>query len=498
MSDTDFPGSSADQSGNGDEPTTPIETGPAETPAALPNEPAPTEPTTPLPGFAPPTPPPAAPSYPPPAYQPPAYEPPAPAYQPPAAPAYQPPAYQEPAYAPPPTQPPAYPAQYGVAQPTEPSAYPLPPTTTETSTPEKSRLPGWTWPLIAVLSLLLGIGGGAIGASLVNDDNASSGGDTVVNIPVRKAPLKAGNQSVAAVAAKLLPSTVQIVAEYKGRAQGATGSGFVFDDKGHIITNNHVVADAAADKGPIDVIDQSGTHHKATVVGRSPVYDLAVLKVEGAEKLQPVAFGSAAQMQVGETVVAVGSPLALSATVTSGIVSAKNRPVTTGDGNDASFINAVQTDAAINPGNSGGPLANLQGQVIGVNSAIASIGSSDSSGESANIGVGFAIPIEQVLVTAGQILRTGHAEYPVIGVSVRGTENNEGAEVKEINAGTPAAKSDLKVGDIITAVDDHPVTGQTDVVVAIRSHQAGDTVTLTVKRGSKTLKIKVGLLAKTG
>ncbi|MFL6172102.1 MAG: S1C family serine protease, partial [Marmoricola sp.] len=164
---------------------------------------------------------------------------------------------------------------------------------------------------------------------------------------------------------------------------------------------------------------------------------------------------------------------------------------------DASFINAVQTDAAINPGNSGGPLANLQGQVIGVNSAIASIGSSGSD-QAANIGVGFAIPIEQVLVTAGQILRTGHAQYPVIGVSVRGTENNEGAEVKEINSGTPASRSDLKVGDIITAVDDHPVTDQTDVVVAIRAHQAGDKVTLTVKRGSRTLKIKVGLLAKTG
>jgi len=476
VSDSEIPGPNAGQDDNGEEPTTPIEAGAVE-PGAV--ESGPTEPTTPLPGFTPPTyQPPAAPV--PPAYQEPGYQ----------QPAYQQPAYQQPAYA----QPPAYSAQYGAAQ---PSSYPLASSTTETSSNDRPRLAGWTWPVIAVLSLLLGIGGGAIGASLVGDDNTSSGGDTVVNIPVRKAPLASGNQSIAAVAAKLLPSTVQIVAEYKGRAQGATGSGFVFDAKGHVITNNHVVADAAADKGPIDVIDQNGKHHKATVVGRSPVYDLAVLQVEGAEKLQPVAFGSAAQMQVGETVVAVGSPLALSATVTSGIVSAKNRPVTTGDGNDASFINAVQTDAAINPGNSGGPLANLQGQVIGVNSAIASIGSSGSS-EAANIGVGFAIPIEQVLITAGQILRTGHAEYPVIGVSVRGTANNEGAEVKEINAGTPAAKSDLKVGDIITAVDDHPVTDQTDVVVAIRSHQAGDKVTLTVKRGSRILKIKVGLLAKTG
>jgi putative serine protease PepD len=366
-------------------------------------------------------------------------------------------------------------------------------------TTERPKLPGWTWPVICILSLLLGIGGGAIGASLVDDNTNTPSGGGVLELPLRtSAPLPADNESIAAVAAKLLPSTVQIVAEYKGRDQGATGSGFVFDAKGHVITNNHVVAEAAADKGPIDVIDQKGKHHKATVVGRSPVYDLAVLKVEGAEKLKPVAFGSAAQMRVGETVIAIGSPLALSATVTSGIVSAKNRPVTTGgDGDDASFINAVQTDAAINPGNSGGPLANLQGQVIGVNSAIASIGSSASQ-EAANIGVGFAIPIEQVLITADQILRTGKAQYPIIGVSVRGTASNDGAEVKEINPGTPAARSDLRVGDIITEVDGTPISDQTDVVVAIRAHQVGDTVTLTVKRGSKTLKIRVGLLAKTG
>jgi putative serine protease PepD len=454
VSDTENPGPSDDQTSGGYEPTTPIEPVPAAT-----------EPTTPLPGFAPP-------------------------------PAYQPPAPQTPAYAPPPSYPP-----YGAPQPPLPAAFPPPASSTVTETApvaERARLPRWTWPAISVLSLVLGIAGGAIGASLGDDDNGGTGDPGVLRVEKRTAePLPNDNTSIAKVAAKLLPSTVQIIAEYKGRAQGATGSGFVFDSAGHVITNNHVVAEAAADKGPIDVIDQKGKHHKATVVGRSPVYDLAVLKVEGIEDLPAVARGSADQMRVGETVVAVGSPLALSATVTSGIVSAKNRPVTTGDGDDASFINAIQTDAAINPGNSGGPLADLQGQVIGVNSAIASIGSSASQ-EAANIGVGFAIPIEQVLVTADQILRTGKAQYPVIGVQVRGTENNDGAEVKEINAGTPAAKSDLRVGDVITEVDGQPVSDQTDVVVAIRSHQVGDTVTLTVRRGSSTLKIKVGLLAKTG
>ena len=457
MSDTDLPGPSDDKTPASDEPTAPLEAGPTDT-----------EPTTPLPGATPPA--------------------------PPSAPAWQPPTYA------PPQQPPAYPTQYGAPQPAYQQQPYRPPAQQQSNqhTDDRPRLPRWTWPAVALLALVVGLVGGAIGGSLADDDTSGGSGPRV-ELPVRtQAPLPADNESIAAVAAKLLPSTVQIIAEYKGRAQGATGSGFVFDRAGHVITNNHVVAEAAADKGPIDVIDQEGKHHKATVVGRSPVYDLAVLKVEGAEKLKPAAIGSANQMRVGETVVAVGSPLALSATVTSGIVSAKNRPVTTGgDGDDASFINAVQTDAAINPGNSGGPLANLQGQVIGVNSAIASIGSSASQ-EAANIGVGFAIPIEQVLVTAGQILRTGKAQYPVIGVQVRGTEANDGAEVKEINAGTPAAKSDLRVGDIITEVDGTPISNQTDVVVAIRAHQAGDTVTLTVKRGSKTLEIKVGLLAKTG
>jgi putative serine protease PepD len=320
-------------------------------------------------------------------------------------------------------------------------------------------------------------------------------------VPTRTAaPLPENNRSVAAVADKVLPSTVQIVAEYGGRAKGATGSGFVYDDQGHIITNNHVVAQADEDNGPIEVIDQDGNHFKATVVGRSTVYDIAVLSASSAKHLPPASVGSADQMRVGETVVAIGSPLGLSATVTSGIISAVHRPVTTGEtADDSSYINAVQTDAAINPGNSGGPLVNLQGQVIGVNSAIASMGGSTmGSDQSGNIGVGFAIPIEQVRVTASQILKTGKAVYPVIGASVRGTTDLAGAKVEEITPGSPASKSDLKVGDVIRKVDGHPVTSSIDVVVAIRAHVPGDTVTLTIQRGGKTIQVKVGLEAKTG
>ncbi len=364
---------------------------------------------------------------------------------------------------------------------------------------QTAKVPAWMLPAVAVLATVLGLTGGVIAASVMNDDNGNSPG-SVLSVERRTAaPLPADNGSIASVASKVLPSTVQIVAEYDGKDQGATGSGFVLDDKGHVITNNHVVAQADDDNGPIDVIDQDGNHMKATVVGRSTVYDIAVLDVPKAKGLTPAAVGSADQMRVGETVVAIGSPLGLSATVTSGIISAVNRPVTTGEnGNDDSYINAVQTDAAINPGNSGGPLVNLQGQVVGVNSAIASLGSQVSSDQGGNIGVGFAIPIEQVEVTTSQILRTGKAQYPIIGANVRGTAKLDGATVDSVTPGMPASDAHLKVGDVIRKVDGKPVTSSIDVVVAIRTHVPGEKVTLTVERKGKTFDVKVGLDAKTG
>jgi putative serine protease PepD len=364
--------------------------------------------------------------------------------------------------------------------------------------PAPRRLPVYLWPTVCVLALVLGIAGGAIGAWLVGPP----GGDTpggVLQVQQRTAPpLPSDNRSIPAVARKVLPSTVQIVAEYKGRAAGATGSGWVFDKQGHVITNNHVVADAAADNGPIQVIDQHGRHLKASVIGRSAVYDIAVLKVPGLGNLPPAAVGSADQMLVGETVVAIGSPLGLSATVTSGIISAVHRPVTTGDGSDSSYINAIQTDAAINPGNSGGPLVNLRGQVVGVNSAIASLGAATGSDESGNIGVGFAIPIEQVETTADQILKTGEAKYPVIGATVRGVKGDKGARIESVQPGSPAAGAGLEDGDLVTAVDGAEVTGSIDLVVAIRSHVPGERITLTVVRGGHTRQVAVRLAAKTG
>jgi putative serine protease PepD len=194
--------------------------------------------------------------------------------------------------------------------------------------------------------------------------------------------------------------------------------------------------------------------------------------------------------------VAIGSPLGLDSTVTSGIVSALDRPVTTGERDESSFINAVQTDAAINPGNSGGPLVNLRGEVVGVNSAIATVGG--FAGSAGNIGVGFAIPMEQVKVTAEQILQTGEAKYPVIGANVDVRARDNGARIVEVPSGTPADQAGLEKGDIVTAVEDTAVADGIALIVAIRSHQPGETIELTVRRGGTERTIEITLDAKVG
>ena len=368
--------------------------------------------------------------------------------------------------------------------------------------PKGRVVPSWLIPTVAAIALVVGLLGGVISSVLVSASMDGGGGSSVPIIGSdngASAPLSARNGSVAAVAHRVLPSTVQIQA--KGGADGstqggATGSGFVLDDKDHVITNNHVVADATG-AGEIKVVDQDGKKYDATILGRSPVYDIAVLKVKDGDALKPAAIGSSRTMRVGDTVVAIGSPLGLSSTVTSGIVSATDRPVTTGDQNQSSYINAVQTDAAINPGNSGGPLVNLRGQVVGVNSAIATTGGS-VGGESGNIGVGFAIPMEQVRVTASQILASGKAKYPVIGANVNTGNGTTGAQIVDVPSGSPAAEAGLRKGDVVTGVEGKKVTDGISLIVAIRSHQPGETITLAVKRGGKDRRVRVTLDGKEG
>ena len=367
----------------------------------------------------------------------------------------------------------------------------------------RSGRPRALWPLVALLALVVGLGGGFLGAlgydKLVDDDAPSADGyaDTgLADVDLEDtAPLKSPG-SVADVATAVLPSTVQILADYNGQSGGATGSGWVMDKNGHIITNNHVVADAAEDDGKIVVIDHERNRYDATVVGRSKVYDLAVLYVEDGKKLPPAKLGHAAKLQVGEPVVALGSPLNLPDTVTSGIVSYLHRPVTTGSNpNELSYIDAIQTDAAINPGNSGGPLVNMKGEVVGVNSAIATAGGGSVDSEAGNIGVGFAIPVEQVRITADQILKTGKAQRPIIGAMVNtgGLPTGNGAEVEGVNDDSPADKAGLEKGDRITHVNGTRVADGLSLIVNLSTHQPGQTVELTVQRGSDEKTIKVTL-----
>ncbi len=413
-------------------------------------------------------------------------------------------------YGAPPAQPEPYGQSFGAQSPgpyPPPGTQPMPAyaTAVPRGRADRGRVSRWVWPTVCALALVVGGLAGAVGGAAY-ENWSTPDGDGIVAGGLEEAgahstaPLPAQNGSVAAVAKEVLPSTVQILAQYQGQDDGATGSGFVLDTQGHFITNNHVVADAAENDGPIEVVDQDGNRFVATLVGRSPTYDLAVLYVAGGPELPAAALGASQALNVGDPVVAFGSPLGLSSTVTAGIVSALNRPVTTGDaGNESSYINAVQTDAAINPGNSGGPLVNLQGQVVGVNSAIATTGGA-IQGEAGNIGVGFAIPIEQVKITADQILRTGEARYPVIGAKVvtGGTDNAKGAEISEVLPGTPAEDAGLEKGDVITELDGARVTDGIALIVAIRAHRPGEEVEFSLTRDDEEMTIAVTLGSEVG
>ncbi len=303
--------------------------------------------------------------------------------------------------------------------------------------------------------------------------------------------------SVADIAQRVLPSVVSISAQSNSGA--GTGTGFVIDSTGFILTNNHVIADALGSDGSIEVQLNDGTTLDATIVGRDSSYDLAVLKINRTG-LTALTFGDSDQVAVGDSVIAIGSPLGLSGTVTLGIVSAKDRAVTAGESaGDSSFINAIQTDAAINPGNSGGPLVNSAGAVIGVNSAIATLGSSSLSSQSGSIGLGFAIPINQARKTADQLIKNGVATYPVIGISLDMNYMGEGAQVatsgRGVLPGSPAEKAGLRGGDIVVSFDGKPVNSPEELIVSVRSLNVGDVVKVTYKRDGAEKTVSLTLIA---
>jgi putative serine protease PepD len=334
---------------------------------------------------------------------------------------------------------------------------------------------------VVVISLLVGgLAGGAVGfvaADLAN--GVSSNPTQTIQSPNinTNVPITPANETVSQIVQNVKSSVVSIKAE--GNSGTGTGSGFIYRQDGYIITNNHVVA-PALNGGKLTVFLENKTEFEARLIGRNPSYDLAVLKIE-ATGLSPVKIGDSNALNVGDLTVAFGSPLGLSGTVTSGIVSAVNRPVTAGGQDDQSFISAIQTDAAINPGNSGGPLVNGQAEVIGVNSAIATLG---LGGQSGSIGLGFAIPMSQAQRIITEIINTGKSTTPIAGISIDSTYQGTGARIAEVVADGPASKTDLKTGDVVTKINGEIVGDSTELIVAIRRNNPGDTIVLTVKNSS--------------
>ncbi|MFH8800070.1 S1C family serine protease [Streptomyces sp. NPDC017936] len=343
-----------------------------------------------------------------------------------------------------------------------------------------------------VLALLSGVLGGVVGVHLERN-----GGFDGVQLPQASAePTGRAADSVAGIAARALPSVVTL--HVSGSEASGTGTGFVLDSLGHILTNNHVV-EPAGSGGGITVVFNGGQTAEAEVVGGDSGYDLAVVKVTGVKGLKPLRLGNSDNVRVGDPVVAIGAPFDLEGTVTSGIISAKERPITaggeSGDGSDVSYVDALQTDAPINPGNSGGPLLDARGHVIGINSAIRSAGdgTGSDSGQSGSIGLGFAIPVNQGKRVAEELINTGKATHPVIGVTLDMDYAGDGARVgtrsgdggSPVTPGGPGDRAGIRAGDVITEVDGQRVHSGEELIVKTRAHRPGDRLELTVERGGK-------------
>ncbi|MFD4158687.1 trypsin-like peptidase domain-containing protein [Streptomyces hydrogenans] len=416
---------------------------------------------------------------------------PAPPVQHPAAPVPPPQAAVPPQGAVPPPQGPVPPHAWGQYDPwgAGPGAVPPPPR-------KKSRR-GLALVGALAFALLTGVIGGGVGAYVERN-----GGIGTVELPQAEAgSADRAPDSVAGIAAGALPGVVTL--HVSGGGSAGTGTGFVLDNRGHILTNNHVV-DAAATSGDITVTFSSGETASAKLIGKDTGYDLAVVQVTGVRGLKPLPLGNSDDVRVGDPVVAIGAPFDLSNTVTSGIISAKERPITAGgekgDGSDISYVDALQTDAPINPGNSGGPLLDGKGRVIGINSAIRAAGGSGegdggSGGQAGSIGLGFAIPVNQGKRVAEELINTGKATHPVIGVSLDMQFNGDGARVGDkgkdgtpsVTPDGPAAKAGLRPGDVITKVDGQRVHNGEELIVKIRAHRPGDALALTLTRDGREL-----------
>ncbi|TDD46468.1 PDZ domain-containing protein [Kribbella antibiotica] len=368
------------------------------------------------------------------------------------------------------------------------------------ATPAKPKRMGLA--LVAATALLVGAAGGVGAAAVYAATNDTNSANPSVTAPLngnQAAPASAPDGSVQNAAAKVTGSVVKIAVSTQ---QGAgTGSGIVISKDGLIVTNNHVVG-PAGQGGKITVILNDGRTVPATVKGLDPLTDLAVIQADATD-LTPATLGSSGKLAVGQGVVAIGSPFGLQSTVTSGIVSALDRPVTSGDEEQDSttVFPAIQTDAAINPGNSGGALIDLAGQVVGINSAIKTAG---GSGQSAggNIGLGFAIPIDQAKPIIDELVAKGKATHARLGVTVGDAQSTDGltngARLGEATSGGAANKAGLQAGDVVTAVDGKAIASGDALVAAVRSHRPGDQVKITYTRAGKSQDVTATLASDDG
>lgn len=367
--------------------------------------------------------------------------------------------------------------------------------------PPQQRAPSaWLYAVLAAIIALLAGGAASCGTYLLTRSGSGVDPTYALSTPSTTATSRAP-ESVAGVAARVLPSVVSL--EVRGDTEAGTGSGFLIKG-GYIVTNNHVVA-GAMQGGEIRIRFNNRKSTTARIVGRDPNSDIAVVKPDATFSAPETTLGNSDGVVVGDPVIAIGSPLGFTGTVTTGIVSSLNRPVEAGgeSGSDYALINAIQTDAAINPGNSGGPLVNASGEVIGVNSAIASLGSDSVTGQqTGSIGLGFAIPVNHVRRIAQELITTGSARTSRIGISIDQQYQGQGVRIAStpergvppIIPGGPADKAGLRAGDIILEVDGQPVGDSRELIVNIRSKTPGDKVTIKFSHDGqeKTAKVTVG------
>ncbi|MCV7150084.1 S1C family serine protease [Mycolicibacterium pyrenivorans] len=381
----------------------------------------------------------------------------------------------------------AFRAQYdpyrGAPMPAGPGQYPGPgmPAAPQPQPRKRSRATALTAGAFAVALVSAGIGGGV--AMLVHPDHDVAGitaSGAAPGMPAASAP--AG--SVEQVAAKVVPSVVKL--EVNVGRQSEEGSGVILSTDGLILTNNHVVAGAGNGPGrpggaETKVTFANGSTTSFSVVGTDPGSDIAVVRAQDVSNLTPIAVGSSADLRVGQDVVAIGSPLGLEGTVTTGIISALNRPVAAGGDaqNQNTVLDAIQTDAAINPGNSGGALVNMNGELVGINSAIATLGANAGDQQGGSIGLGFAIPVDQAKRIADELIQTGSASRASLGVQVGNEAGVDGAKIVEVTSGGAAAAAGLPAGVLVTKLDDRVIGNADALVAAVRSKAPGEKVTLT-------------------